>query len=164
MRRLACLAAIAALTACQQPAEPAPAPAPVPEPAPPTMPSADWQSISSGEGVGLSLIQAGQLVITLSCLRSPEGFRVTVPGFTKIASEERLSVGAGDEAFVLVADLALDQPGVVATGEIPTGFLDRIEQGGAVSASYGAQTSGPHPAPSAEQARTFLTDCREIAG
>ena len=165
MRRLACLLAVAALSACQQPAEPAPPPGPGPAPAPETpAPVADWQSTSSGEGVGLSLIQAGQSVLTLSCLRSPEGFRVTVPGFTKITSEERLSVGAGDEAFVMVADLASDQPGVVATGESPTDFLDRIERGGAISASYGAQTSGPHPAPDAEQARAFLTDCREIAG
>lgn len=164
MRRLALCAALAAVSACQEPADPAPAPAPDPAPAPAPGPTADWRSTSSGEGVGLTLVEAGRPVITLSCLRSPEGFRATVPGFTKIGSEERLSVGSGGEAFALVADLASDQPGVAATGEIPTGLLDRIEQGGAVSASYGAQTTGPHPAPTAEQARAFLTDCREIAG
>ena len=36
--------------------------------------------------------------------------------------------------------------------------------GGPLSASYGAQTSGPHPAPPQDMARTFVTACARRAG
>ena len=99
MRRLALLAALAAVAACQQPAEPAPAPAPTPAPAPaptpPGTPTADWQSASSGEGVGLSLIEAGRPVITLSCLRSPLETltEVTAPLSFRTSGQFGLSLG-----------------------------------------------------------------------
>jgi len=152
------------LTACEAPpARPIPAPPSVKShttPAiPPTAASGGWRSVATGEGNGLTYADdSGRPVITLVC--GGGDLRVRVPGFRKIGSEDRLTVGAGDEAFALVADLASAEPGVVATGDIPADLIDRMARGQPVAAVYGAQRLDPLPIPDAETSRALVSACR----
>lgn len=156
------------LTACEAPPAPAPAPsppalpsaelAPVP-PLPPTTDSGSWRSITNGAGIGLTYADGqGRPVIILSCAGGD--LRVSVPGFRKVDSEDRLTVGAGDEAFALVADLASSEPGVVAGGPIPPDLVNRLSRRQPVSAIYGAQKLASLPGPDVETSRAFVSGCR----
>jgi uncharacterized membrane protein len=86
---------------------------------------------------------------------------VNVPGFRPIGSEERLSFGSGGEVAALVADSAGDRQrgGVTGTAAVPDDLAALVA--GTVSASYGAQSSGPHPAPPAALSKAFVAACRE---
>jgi uncharacterized membrane protein len=88
---------------------------------------------------------------------------VNVPAFRPIGSEERLSVGSGGEAVALVADTRGDRRrgGVSGTGRVPDGLLALL--GRKISATYGAQESGPHPVPPATLAHNFAGACRDGA-
>jgi hypothetical protein len=154
--------AIAALTlaACGQSApekaEPAPA-APEPE--------FVWTPLSSDEGAALALQdEAGAMVLNIACLRTPARMRVTVPAFSEIGSEERLSFGADGEPFVFVAQLGDDQLGVAGEREVQLDLVTRLLNAEAVTASYGTQVAGPYAAPPRDQAETFAAACREMAG
>lgn len=127
--------------------------------------SSRWDLQSSSEGVGLALADAaGRSVIRLFCPASPPRLLVNVPSFRPIASEERLSFGSGGDSVTLVADPAGDpqRGGVSGAGPVPEQLAALISQG--LSASYGAQTSGPHPAPSPQQASAFVAACLEPGG
>jgi hypothetical protein len=78
---------------------------------------------------------------------------------THIASEERLSLGAGETVNALVA-VAGETGGVEATGPIFADFLAALTAGGEVGVAYGAQTLRL-PAPPAELAHTFAAACRK---
>ena len=124
-----------------------------------------WDLQSSGEGTALALLDsAGATAIRLFCPAGKNQLLVNVPAFRAIGSEERMSIGSGGTAVALVADPSGDSQrgGVSAAGPVP----DEIKAvvGGPVSASYGAQTSGPHPAPPEEAARAFVTACFDNAG
>lgn len=124
--------------------------------------AARWDLQSSGEGVALArLPDSGPAAIRLFCPARQNRLVVSVPAFRPIASEERLSFGSGGEAVALVADPRGDRQrgGVTGAGAVP----DRLERmvGGPLSASYGAQRSGPHPAPTEALARAFVAACRE---
>lgn len=108
--------------------------------------------------------QAGAPRLLLDCLAAPSPvLRATVSGFRKIDSEDRLTVGAGDEAFALAADLSSPEAGIVASGVIDADLLRRISDGEPVSAVYGAQSVGPlHPAPGVLP-DGFVVRCRELA-
>ena len=121
-----------------------------------------WELRSSGEGVALALQSAGAATaIRLFCSADDGGLLVNVPAFRPIGSEERLSFGSGTEAVALVADTRGDtrRGGVSGTGEVPDNLAALIA--GPISASYGAQTSGPHAAPPASLARAFAAACGE---
>jgi uncharacterized membrane protein len=77
-----------------------------------------------------------------------------------VGSEERLSFGSGGESHALVADSRRDRNrgGVSASGDVPKALEALLS--GPVSASYGAQSSGPHPAPPASLVRGFVAACR----
>ena len=83
-----------------------------------------------------------------------------MPGFTPVGSEERLSFGSGGSVVALVADSRGDGRlgGVSAAGAVPADLAASIA--GPVSASYGAQRSGPHPAPPEALADAFVAACR----
>lgn len=133
-----------------------------PEPAAPA--GAQWDLQSSGEGTALVLAPAtGAAAIRLFCPAGGKRLLVNVPGFRPIGSEERLSFGSGGEVIALVADTRGDaaRGGVSGTGAVP-GELARLVKG-SVSASYGAQTSGPHPAPPPGLARAFTKACSDGA-
>jgi uncharacterized membrane protein len=120
-----------------------------------------WDLQSSGEGVALVLSGPDRPAIRLFCPAGGKRLVVNVPGFRPVGSEERLSFGSGAEAAALVADSRGDSArgGVTATGAVPEDLQGLV--GGPISASYGAQRSGPHrPAPGALTS-AFVAACRE---
>ena len=122
--------------------------APLPD-APPV--GAGWSMVASGEGVALRL--------------DPAGLGVESDRFQPVMSEDRFTVGAGDEAYALAADLeAGRERGVEASGDIPADLLDRIEAGEEIAFNYGAQNLGPFPAVPEADREAFVAECREIAG
>ena len=120
-----------------------------------------WDLQSSGEGVVLVLTGPERHAIRLFCPAGGKRLAVNVPGFRAIGSEERLSFGSGAESIALVADSGGDRRrgGVTGTGAVPDDLASLV--GGPVSVSYGAQRSGPHPAPPPALARAFVAACGE---
>jgi uncharacterized membrane protein len=176
MRMMGLIAAMAALlAACGSPGD-GPAAAPGNEAGPGAVrneasaapaaaggdgPAARWDLQSSGEGVALVLAGPGRPAIRFLCPAGGKRLVVSVPGFRPIGSEERLSFGSGAEAAALVADRSGDRKGggVSASGDVPEDLAGLV--GGPVSASYGAQRSGPHPAPPRALSSAFVAACRE---
>lgn len=120
-----------------------------------------WNLQSSGEGVALVLAGADGPAVRLFCPAGGKRLVVNVPGFRAIGSEERLSFGSGGEVAALVADSRGDRQrgGVTGTGSVPDDLAALVK--GPLSASYGAQSSGPHPAPPAALSSGFVAACRE---
>jgi uncharacterized membrane protein len=133
--------------------------------APAAPPAAAWDLQSSGEGAALVLPAAtgGGTAIRLFCPAGAGRLLVNVPAFRPIGSEERLSFGGAGHAVALVADTAGDRQrgGVSGSGAVPPELAAILAAG--VSARYGNQASGPHPAVPAGLARTFLAACSEAA-
>ena len=130
-----------------------------PEPAA-VAPGAGWNLQSSGEGVALALLAAGgTAAIRLFCPAGENRLLVNVPAFKPIGSEERLSFGSGGTVVALVADPRGDgrRGGVSGSGPVPDDLKGLVA--GPVAASYGAQRSGPHPAPPANLSQPFVTAC-----
>ncbi|MEO8175855.1 MAG: hypothetical protein ABI626_04255 [Sphingomicrobium sp.] len=128
----------------------------------PSAPSsaAQWTVQSSGEGVALALLgQNGETVIQLLCPAGLNRLLVNVQAFKPIASEERLSFGSGGTVAALVADPRGDtrRGGLSGTGQVPDDLKELVS--GPIAARYGAQHSGPHPAPPAETSGRFVTAC-----
>ena len=119
----------------------------------------EWDLKSSSEGAALALVAGGHTVMRLFCPARTNRLLVNVPAFTAIASEERLSFGSGGEVVALVADSRGDaqRGGISGTGAVPDNLAALI--GGQVRVSYGAQSSGPHPAPPADLASAFASAC-----
>jgi uncharacterized membrane protein len=145
-------------------ASPGGASAPAGDPAAPAA-ETRWNLQSSGEGVALALLTAGETAaVRLFCPASAKQLIVNVPAFQPIGSEERLSFGSVGEAHALVADPRGDaqRGGVTGRGAVPGNLAVLIS--GPVSVSYGAQSSGPHPAPPQELAAAFVAACAERRG
>lgn len=164
MRLMLLLASTAALAACEAgepadgpataPAEPAPVQAPAPEPAA----TLAWTAADDGSTLVLTDAGGGAL-IRLACPSGSGQLHVVGETLEEIGSEDRLTVGVGDEAFAMAADLEAPRTaGVEASGAMDADLLDRIEAGGEISLSYGAQTVGPAPGP--EDATAFVAACR----
>ena len=130
------------------------------EESPTPRPADSWALQASGEGSSLVLLwPSGGVKLRLSCPAGAKQLLVNVPGFRPIGSEERLSFGSGGDVTALVADPGGDRErgGVTATGAVPGNLAPILA--GEVSASYGAQASGPHPAPPQELSRAFVGAC-----
>jgi len=128
-------------------------------------PTTRWDLQSSGEGVALALLSGeGAATLRLFCPAGGKRLVVNVAAFRPVASEERLSFGGGGQAHALVADPRGDRQrgGVSGTSEVPDNLAALV--GGPVSASYGAQTSGPHAAPPPGLSRAFAAACSEAKG
>jgi|GEM_PF-629963 len=126
--------------------------------------TARWDLQSSGEGAALVLpTSAGGTAIRLFCPSRSGRILVNVPSFRPVGSEERLSFGSDGNAHALVADTRGDRQrgGVTGAGAVPADLGALV--GGPISASYGAQRSGPHPAPPPDLARGFVAACTERA-
>jgi hypothetical protein len=125
-----------------------------------------WESTVGSEGMSLRLVRpGGALVMSLACRRSPARLVAAVPAFTPIGSEERFSLGLGEEAVTLVADLAnRNRPGVIGEGAVPSEIESLLESAAQLSASYGNQTSGPHAAPQTELKEQFAKACKAESG
>ena len=148
------------VTACRA-QEPSQSNAGSPEPSEPAKGAElRWDLQSSGEGVALALLSgSGSTAMRLFCPAARNQLLVNVPSFRPIGSEERLSFGSGGEVVALVADPRGDaqRGGVSGSGAVPGNLAALVS--GPVSASYGAQSSGPHPVPPGQLARAFLRAC-----
>ena len=122
--------------------------------------SSRWTVQSNSDGATLALAESGgKAVVRLLCPVGARTLVVNIPGFRPIGSEERLSFGSGSQVEALVADTKGDRTrgGVTATGALPAD-LERLIAG-PISARYGAQSSGPHDAPSKDLVREFVAAC-----
>lgn len=167
MRTILLTAALMGLAACgrdEPPAAPSPteppevaaAPAAPPPAAPPPSPS----GVSAAR---LAMVDAtGAPVLYLSCANGAGNLLIHAPGLEPIGSEERLTLGAGDEAFAFVADLAAAGPGVTASGAAERDLFVRMSRGDPVSAVYGAHSVGPTRAASAAALADFIARCGEL--
>ena len=123
-----------------------------------------WSLVSSDEGVALRLEDDGELIASLACRGRPARLEAATDRFDPIMSEDRFSVGVGDEVFALAADLEAGRArGVEASGDIPGELLDRLEHGGAIAFNYGAQNQGPFPAVGQPDLGVFARYCRTLA-
>jgi uncharacterized membrane protein len=121
-----------------------------------------WEREGAGE---LALRDAdGGAVFRIICADGGGRIAVNVPSFQPIGSEERLSFGSGGEVVALVADTNGDKVrgGVTGEGAVPEELAGILA--GPVSASYGSQVSGPHPALPAEMAAAELKACNTQPG
>ena len=128
-------------------------------------PAPRWDLQSSGEGAALALLSGpGGATMRLFCASGQKRLLVNVPGFRPIGSEERLSFGGGGEVVALVAGTRGDvqRGGVSGTGQVPANLAALLRA--PISASYGARTSGPHPAPPESLSRAFAAACSEEPG
>lgn len=157
------LAGVLLLAACGDPDASPPPPADAAPASPPT--GAVWTAMTDDEGVALRLVENGDLTASIACLRDPVRLRAESERFQPVMSEDRFTIGAGDEAFALAADLeAGRERGVEAFGDISADLLDRIAAGQAIAFNYGAQTLGPFPAAPQADRDAFVAACRQIAG
>lgn len=156
---LTAVGAVLVLAACERPAA-KPSAAPVAAPVAP----AEWAL-----GMGRTSVEMAHLPpggdhktadLRLVCAEGA-GFQVSVPGFTPVASEERLTIGSGDHAFALVATAA-GTTGVQATGPIADDLLAVFDSGGPISINHGDQNIGPIPAPPDAARRIFTETCRKL--
>ena len=119
-----------------------------------------WESATGEEGTILRLVNSrGVLVMSLACRAGSGTLAARVPAFSAIASEDRFSLALGDQPVALVADPG-SKGGMVAQGPVPDGFADRLEDAKAISALYGTQRSGPHPAPPEQLGKAFAQTCK----
>ncbi len=159
--RLAALVLAAALAACapESPGDieaPAGAAAPGATPDVATQLGLSWNA--SADGAQLTLTNPdGSTLLALSCANRT--MTALAPGFEEVASEERFSLGADDQVFILVAQLGQAE-GVRAEGQPADYFLDHLPSANEIHANYGAQNLGPHIPPSPEEARAFAAACR----
>ena len=132
-----------------------------PEPTEQADPQAGWQGRETDEGwVLLQHDEAGAVAIRMNCSGDPPRFEVFVGSFDTIGSEERLSVGIGDEILTLVADTARPQgAGVSGTAPLPLSIETPLRSGGDIGAAYGAQTFGPVDPPPAQLAERLIESC-----
>ena len=160
MRAVLLVAALLGLAACGReetpaataPVEPLPVPSKPPLVQPPEAP------------VMLAFVDAsGTERLQLACRADGPGLQITVPDFEPIASEERLTIGAGDEAFTHVADLEASGPGVTGGGAIDPDLLDRLARGEPVRAVYGARSVGPLQAARPRLLAAFTERCRGLS-
>ncbi|WP_447765318.1 hypothetical protein [Sphingopyxis panaciterrae] len=168
MRSALAFTALLALAGCSDTAAPdkSDTPAKQARTATPEVPAGTWQFASSGEGSGLFLPGmapdvADRPVVHFFCPKGVMRLLVNVPSFKPVASEERLSIGAGGTVVTLVADPKGDAMRGGVSGEAPfpedLPFILRSPEG--VRASYGAQAVGPLPAIPAATARRFIDAC-----
>jgi hypothetical protein len=101
--------------------------------------------------------------LRLVCARGV-GIMVEAATLKPIASEERLSIGVGDEPIALAAVVAATAHGTVirATGPADETFLAALAAGGPVVVSYGVQHYGPLASPGEAVRRAFTETCRKL--
>ena len=159
MRTVLIAAALLGLAACGRdgpsspvaPAEPLPIPSKPPLVQPPEAPT------------GMAYVDAsGTERVRLACRTGDPAFQIVVPGFEPIGSEDRLTLGAGDEAFAHAADLGAPGPGVTGGGPIDPDLIDRLARGEPVRAVYGARSVGPLRAAHPEALAAFAGRCRGL--
>lgn len=155
-----------ALASCSAPsADPSPPPsAPAPAPTLADGGIAPRWLIDVRSGALVHAAAVGRPVVSLTCSGPDSRMTVAVAAFRRIESEDRLTLGAGNEAFAFAADLEAPGPGIVASGAVPPDLLDRIERGETISAVYGNQRMEPLPGIPPAVSRSFVAGCRARSG
>ncbi len=127
----------------------------------PQQPEPMWETAVSADGMGLRLVNAeGKLLLSIACLGSPRRLQVAAPGFSPIGSEDRFSLGLGDDPVTLVADLKQPKKaGVIAEAPAPADFGERLQRVDRLTAFYGTQQIGPVPSPSDALKETLARAC-----
>lgn len=118
---------------------------------------------NSVELAWMSETSPGASPLRLICARD-DGIMVEASTLTLIPSEERLSIGVGDEPLALAAVSVTTPRATVirATGPADEAFLKALEAGGPVAVSYGAQHYGPLASPGEAMRRAFAETCRKL--
>jgi hypothetical protein len=164
MRGLALIAAGLALAGCK----PAPAARPEAAPTPAPAAAARWAFGVGKNSVEMAWVtdpSTAEAPLSLVCARG-EGLMVIARTLRPIGSEDRLTLGAGDDAFALVA-IGVEDPSarlVRAAGPADEALLAAIASGRPISVSYGAQRYGPIPSPPEALRRAFADTCRKLNG
>lgn len=158
MRAALLTLALLALAACDRAPAPAASPEPPATPEPAAVPLPPASTKTSGR---VAFVDAGA-VVRLSIACSDGQMEVAVPSFERIGSEDRLTVGAGGEAFAFAADLQAPGEGIAAGGPADADLLARLVRGEPVSALYGRQTVGPLQAVQPAALAEFAARCAEV--
>ncbi|HEY0625171.1 MAG TPA: hypothetical protein VGD10_00400 [Allosphingosinicella sp.] len=122
-------------------------------------PSEAEETAWSAEGGALRLMSGDKVLLTLRCNGGNLAARAET--FKPIGSEDRFSLGLDDEPITLVADPTRQSgPGVTAEGPAPDNLSTLLGSARALSAVYGTQQVGPHPAPSTQAAAALAANCK----
>lgn len=97
--------------------------------------------------------------LRLICRRGPAEFLVQAADVQPIGSEERFTLGFGDQLFTLVADVSSGLPFVEARAPLTSALIAALRSGRPIAANYGATNLGPHPAPAEEVRQAFARAC-----
>jgi ketosteroid isomerase-like protein len=89
--------------------------------------------------------ERGKPRLALSCLLDAKELEVRVHGFVPVPSEDRLTVGAGDELLSLTTRKGA-AAGVAGRGRLTAQFTTALRAGARIGASYGSQNLAPLPA------------------
>jgi hypothetical protein len=119
--------------------------------------------MSEGDAALVLTGMNGKALVTLACPRGSDELAVNVQAFRPVASEERMTFGAGGTAVTLVADPRGDprRGGVTGRGPVPEELPAILAAAEGITVNYGSQNSGPHPRPSARRARYLVSECRD---
>lgn len=156
MRVLLPAALVLGLAACK----PAEAPAARPGDAAPA-PASEWVFGLGKNSVELTHLVGGKADapdLRLICARG-QGFTLMAPRLSHVASEERLSLGAGNKVTALVATKA--DRGVQAAAPIGGELLAILSSSEPLTFHYGAASAGPFTPPAAVR-RVFQETCRKL--
>lgn len=78
-------------------------------------------------------------LLRLACRRSPADLYAALPTFTRIASEDRLTIGVGEALATLVVSMEGPDTGLIATGQPQRAIMAPLLEGKPVGVSYGAR-------------------------
>lgn len=121
-----------------------------------------WESATGDGGTGLRFVRkGGALEMSIACMEAPKRLVVSVPALKPIGSEERFSLGLGNEPVTLVADPTRQQQGVTAEGAVPANFGNLLEGAKEIGGMYGNQQIGPHPAPPKALVQALAEQCAQ---
>jgi hypothetical protein len=129
------------------------------EPAPRDVPQ--WETLVQGRTTSLRLAESSGTVLQMTCVRNPARLIVHAPRFKVIESEDRFTLGLGDEPVTLVSDLRR-RDGVTADIPVPEKLEELLQDAKQVSARYGNQQVGPVAAPPPQLVRAFTDACEKL--
>ena len=108
----------------------------------------------------------GELLMRIGCTAGPPTqLTALFAGFERIGSEERLSLGLGEEVVTLVADVAggsgagASGVGVIASTRYRPAIGSALAHAGSISALYGTQQLGPVGPPEPRLAEGLVARC-----
>jgi hypothetical protein len=119
-----------------------------------------WETVGGSEGAHARLLTGdGTLVMSIGCRMGSGQLEVVVPGFRRVGSEDRLSVGFDDDPIALAVDMQASGDGVRASGTVTEDIGSRIVSAKTVGVSYGNQNLGPYAPPAGPDAQSLAIAC-----